>query len=311
MAAGYLHPAIPSDIQVLCGRTHGDLHLLNILIPGMTTKDPDLGAFQIIDLATATDFGSLTRDLVTMMLSAIATGLDDLPENRRQELIRHAVDAGRGDGAEPPFAVTTSMCATFTEVVGAAKGGWTESWHLQYWLTLQALGLAFTAYEGFSPTARWWFLQLASHAAGRVLTQFDPEPRIPGTVRLLENPFRASAGPVGSHPPVLPTDESALLSAYQKLEGLDPAGRERVQRLTELVDRAAAALGRDHERTLTFEIDLAERLEKISAKRALNRYAELYPRARAVLGAEDPITKSCERALRRWDLRRRAEEEDD
>ncbi|MCP2323029.1 hypothetical protein HDA40_001536 [Hamadaea flava] len=272
-AAGHWWDGTPPPIDVLSGRTHGDLHLLNVLIPVTPDGVPDLGAYRIIDLATARETGSLTRDLVTMLLSAIGGGLDSLPEDRWQPLIRHLLDLGRGDGPEPPFAVTTALCETFARTVSRTRTGSTGAWQLQYWLSLQALGLAFTAYARFRPAVRWWFFQLAAYAAGAALRVLAPGRVAPRTARLVPNPFQ-----VGQ----TATDQTGTpLSAYDR-------------KMPEPDDEAG----------LVALFNEAVRLEATDTALALRRYQQVFVRARSVLGADHQVTVRAEAALRRWDLRR-------
>jgi hypothetical protein len=303
-------------VDVVRGRAHGDLHLLNVLVPLAANGKALIPEFRIIDLATACTSGCLTRDLLTLMLSAIALNIDSLPERRLDELIDHVLTAGGRSGTETAFRVVTAVCTALQDGVSAAGQSLSGNLKLQRLLSTQAISLAFTAYERLSPRTRWWFLRLSCRAGLRLVEEIDPGAFIPARSHVLDDPFAPAAIAPDSAEPAPSTesraslDERLLMREYERIEHKDLDARDGPTQLRTLCERSRTILGWNHPLTLAFRHNLALRLDKTgSAKEAREVYAQTYAAARRALGDGHQITMSCERALGSRTLRRRAEEE--
>ncbi|WP_435250985.1 hypothetical protein [Streptomyces tendae] len=157
-------PATRRKIHCLVGRTHGDLHGDNILVP---TYDGivDAGRFRLIDLATYDGRAPLSRDLATLLISLCwreigespaeiqATFLTYLERNKRDEnldggmpgRVRKIIDALR----EPAFQFVVD------------NPGDPDQWHTQLKVSLLAQAMLHSAYESGTPDGRRWCARLA------------------------------------------------------------------------------------------------------------------------------------------------------
>src|SRR5262249_49329796 len=142
------------------------LHLDNVLLPVGPDGVPSVEAFTLIDLATFDEAGSLTRDPVRLMLSAIAKTFNSIADEYEEDLIRAVLDASPAvAGPEVPFAVAGAVRAAFGGAIEAQEAGLTPLWTAQFLLAVQAQALVFTSFLNQSARLRFWFLRLAAAAA--------------------------------------------------------------------------------------------------------------------------------------------------
>lgn len=155
-------PAGNYRLDVLTGRTHGDLHLGNVLIPEGDSRYPPLDRFQLVDLDTYQARQALTVDPVCLLLSGIAHQLPGLPVDRWRAVGDALVDSTRTDRTEPPFDLIGAVFSTTVRTIRGLAAGLTGDWTMQYRLSTLATALSFTAYSMLGPHRRAWFFRLAA-----------------------------------------------------------------------------------------------------------------------------------------------------
>ncbi|MCF2126078.1 hypothetical protein L1I79_06435 [Strepomyces sp. STD 3.1] len=169
-------PATQRSIHCLVGRTHGDLHGDNVLIPqydGIVDAD----RFRLIDLATYDPRAPLSRDLATLLISLCwreigesspdsqSTFLTYLENDKRDKRlddgmpgrVRKIIDALR----EPALKFVVD------------KRGDPEQWHRQLKVSLLAQAMLHTAYTSGTPDARRWCARLAGRLTRILLRPVD------------------------------------------------------------------------------------------------------------------------------------------
>lgn len=237
MASGRM-PGHDPEFTAVLGRTHGDLHGLNVLIPLDYNGSPRVEEFWLIDLAGSEETGSIMRDPVQLMLSVAAAGIGALSPQRRGDLIDAIVRSGGRTGPEVEFAVVSGVRSAVWPMAGSGGG------RTQYLLTVLALALWFTSFERLSPAARWWLVQLAAEAA---LEAVDDRPKWTKP-RAVRDPFAEARDHVESAAVEPDTTESLLALRYNEARRLDHSGRPRLAlRLFESVyAQARQSLGDGH-----------------------------------------------------------------
>jgi hypothetical protein len=271
-------------IDAMVGRRHGDLHLLNILVPQAPDGQAQLESFQIIDLDTYTPHGPLTSDPLFLLYSALARHLPGTPAEQWEPLLHWVVQPAGGQPNGVLFdLVTTAYASMETAVAGR---GWSGDWERQLRLSGLAIAAHFSGFGLLSPKLRLWFFRLAAHLGCHVLKDFSVP--IPADAPVLAVSFPMPDAPaaadvsgpavtrqVGLTTRTLPVDRlvarawrcwpteraqavrllgDAVTEAKQ-LAG-DDAGTGRVW-LEALLDDATQILGRDDPATLSILHELA------------------------------------------------------
>ena len=166
----------PARLIYIAGRTHGDLHQENALIPRAPdgTLKPD--DFRLVDLSTFDANAPLSRDPTMLILSIISSEVASLPARQSDPLLDYLVTS------EPK--ATTSLTPLMLRTVDAVRSavessvfftsGWEDNWQGQYLLSLQATALLFTTFSNLPVKARWWFFRLAARAATQSLSAPGP-----------------------------------------------------------------------------------------------------------------------------------------
>lgn len=172
-------PATRRKIHCLVGRTHGDLHGDNVLVPvydGIVEAD----RFRLIDLATYDGRTPLSRDLATLLISLCWREIGGSSASTQSTFLSYLERDKHGKHGGMPGRVRKIIDAlrepAFQFVVD--KHGDPEQWHTQLKVSLLAQAMLHSMYDGGTPDARRWCARLA----GR-LTRVLLGPPAPQTAR--------------------------------------------------------------------------------------------------------------------------------
>lgn len=320
-------PLAEFHIDAVVGRRHGDLHLLNILLPQAPGGQALLDSFQIIDLDLYTSHGPLTSDPLFLLYSALACHLPSAPAEQWAPLLDWVVNPAGGQPGGVLFdLVTTAYTSMATAVAGR---GWSGDWQRQQRLSGLALAVYFTGFSTLSPKLRLWFFRLAAHLGRRVLEDFGVPIATDAPVLAVSFPVVPAADvsgpkvprPVGPAARALqvdrlvarawrcwPTDRAEAVrllddavAEAKRLAGDDAeTGRGW---LDALLDDATQILGRDDPATLAMLHDLAEWTYRSGdAIAAVDLYQQAAKRRARVLGEFHADTERSERCSKRSTL---------
>lgn len=242
------HPELPDpEVSVLTGLAHRDLHLDNVLVPrrrGVVRAE----AYRLIDLSGFRHDAALTCDAATLLLSALAPVVrEPLPAAQQNALLNYVVNPRQSDlDAIAPEAAARVDCVRDT--AAEIMSGWHDPWTDQFLLSILAGALMFTAFTDLGEPARDWYVRLAAHAGGQLLstrgesvaaeTTELPPPVVPATpappsAAAAPTVFRPNTGTTRRNGEVTGTERrKALVLALEGVPAMaDPATREAVLRL--------------------------------------------------------------------------------
>lgn len=185
------------NVDYLAGNTHGDLHLANVLVPAPPRRGPRLAKIRLVDLSAYSENAPLTRDLVTLMLSALLSVVDKLPPDQAEALLDYVVT--------PQESFPTLFPQLYAEVVWSIykpgvdfAGSLGDEWRAQYLLSLAAHALIHSSYDNAGASGRWWYFRLAARAGAAFLASLPASPA-PGYPRLVKPPDELAVEP-SPHP---------------------------------------------------------------------------------------------------------------
>jgi hypothetical protein len=168
------HPVVGEVmLDVLVGRSHGDLHLENVLWRD-STSGPGRSRFYLIDMDTFRERVPLVRDQLNMVLAVVAQQWGKLDVGSRVKLLEFLVSLKRVNRTPPHLPPVFKMMRNAYVPTRRAVAGWPDWWK-QYLVAMQATALRFTSYVGLGPEARWWFFHLAARSASALLEELDIE----------------------------------------------------------------------------------------------------------------------------------------
>ncbi|WP_153813381.1 hypothetical protein [Streptomyces sp. SUK 48] len=157
-------PATRRRIHCLVGRTHGDLHGDNVLVPAYD-EIVDAGQFRLIDLATYDGRAPLSRDLATLLISLCWREIGESPAGTQSTFLTYLERDKRDKRLDSgmPSRVRKIIDAlrepAFQFVVD--RHGDPEQWHTQLKVSLLAQAMLHSAYESGTPDGRRWCARLA------------------------------------------------------------------------------------------------------------------------------------------------------
>ncbi|MBN0048413.1 hypothetical protein JS756_30790 [Streptomyces actuosus] len=180
-------------IDHLHGRTHGDLHLGNALVPLGPSGVPLWDEILLYDLGGFDATGPMNRDLVSMGLATVTDTVGGLSDAAAHALLEFFLSPNDHDAPQDQF------MRPVWEIHrrGTAKAGpeWSMEWHAEYLLTLAARALVHTSYDDAGQRGKLWFLRLAA----RALQLF------------MNRPEQVTAAPSGwRRPDAVPAGENAV-----------------------------------------------------------------------------------------------------
>ncbi|GAB3063366.1 hypothetical protein [Micromonospora schwarzwaldensis] len=162
-------------IRYLRGRSHGDLHGGNLLIPATVDGTPRPSTFCMIDLESYESWAPLTRDpsalLMSMVLRWVAPrpGPDGawplgLPTRQAEPLLRYLVRPDQSPPSQLPRALADVVRLHHEAGMAYAEhGNWRPEWRTPHRLSLAAHALAATTYDNVRTDAAQWCFRLAAH----------------------------------------------------------------------------------------------------------------------------------------------------
>ena len=272
-------------LDVLVGRAHLDLHVRNAVVPVDAAGRVQIEEFQLIDLATYSGAGPLTADPASLLLSALAPSLADLPSSRWPAVL----DAVVQPDVDSPLAVVPATRRTLV------ADGWAGPWRRQYLLSVVAAALRSTTFSLYDAALRWWYFQLAARAAAEVFRELGVRGQ-PADAPLVENVFATVPAP----PAVADTTVRAdleLAHAAGRARGPDAA----LALLAELLDRALLSLGPTHQDTLdvryAYAVWTSRRPGPGQKDEGWRLMREVYGSLCATLGPDHPKARKCRKAL--------------
>jgi tetratricopeptide (TPR) repeat protein len=170
-------PAAQESIDYLVGRTHGDLHGDNVLVPEHKgTVHP--AEFRLIDLATYDAKAPLSRDLATLLISLcwreIGASTPDSQATFLAYLESDRPDEGLADGMQGKVRkIIDALREPALQFV--IEQGWDpEEWPRQLKVSLLAQAMLHSAYTTGTPDARRWCARLAGRLTRDLLGLVGP-----------------------------------------------------------------------------------------------------------------------------------------
>ncbi|MEV6648765.1 NACHT domain-containing protein [Amycolatopsis sp. NPDC051371] len=187
-----------AEFPMLSGRTHGDLHIDNVLM--VAHPQVDDRKFFLIDLARYEPAGPVTRDPVHFVLHLLARhGVGKSVEHRGRliDLLLHPEDR-RAQDMLPAWVVKIVTAADSAGREWAKAPKLVDEWRVQTLLSLVGCSLRLLGRKSTKDEDRLWFLRLAARAAERFVASMADMPLAVGPVgQPASNQERPAAEPDG------------------------------------------------------------------------------------------------------------------
>ena len=251
-------PETRADIRYLAGRTHGDLHGDNVLVPVRNGR-VYAADFRLIDLATYDKRAPLSRDLATLLVSLSWREIGECSSDNQSAFLSYLERGYRDerlDGIVPGQVrkiIDAVREPAFTFVV--KQGQWDEDrWFRQVRVSLLAQAMLHSTYGSGTEEARRWCSRLACRLT-RILLGSTNSPAGHAMSFDAGNVMGAAESAATSRSAGLPLYESVFLDRTDQRRGLRAALKDPVTSLivvsgppgigkTALVREVLADLGR-------------------------------------------------------------------
>ncbi|WP_435153370.1 hypothetical protein [Micromonospora aurantiaca (nom. illeg.)] len=172
----------------LVGRTHGDLHADNILIP-VQDGTPVPAEFRLIDLAAYHARAPLSRDVAALLMALLVRRAGDCDLRIQDALLDYLLNDHRDNvlaqRVPPEVAELVDVLRTPTEEFVRE---WQDDWHAQLKVSVLAQAMLHAAYSSGTGGAQAWALRLAGRLTRRLLGSDTPSPDAPAVSVRLDRP---------------------------------------------------------------------------------------------------------------------------
>lgn len=177
-------------LQIFTGNIHGDLHMENILVRGR--PDQSEFSYRLIDLATYSSSGPLSRDFVNLFLSEVEHAISNFSASERVELLK-AITSNNHEVSNA-IAPVVDLWSAIKDVGSqqANARGVLDDWNLQITLSLAGAALQSASRSHRKLKDRLWFFELASLTLNSVLTHLNLLP-ISGDTCSVAGPAESAA----------------------------------------------------------------------------------------------------------------------
>ena len=195
------------SIDYLAGRSHGDLHLDNVLVLQRLSERLQPERFWLIDLSGYSSSAPLTRDPVMLMLSIVSKEFPMSP-GQQDALIDFVITPRVPEQA--PYALTRALRDTVWAIYERGRGwargqGWGGEWRAQYLLSVLSTALLYTSFDRVHAEGQRWFFRLAARAGAAFLKEQSVP--LPPTTPCHIGPGPPSAGPDGAGTTAVPRED--------------------------------------------------------------------------------------------------------
>lgn len=160
-----LEPVHGSTVAFLAGRSHGDLHVDNVIVPRVPGDGFDFDRVRLIDLSAFEPMAPLSRDVAALLLSlmfpAVRSGA--LPASP-PSLVHALTSASPAATAHRTF-VEDAVLSVRRSAVAQIDPGLHGMFHRQYLLSLIAQSIIYTSYSNAGDNGRRWYFSLGAAVA--------------------------------------------------------------------------------------------------------------------------------------------------
>ncbi|MGW7514375.1 hypothetical protein ACWGJ2_02125 [Streptomyces sp. NPDC054796] len=167
----------PTETDVFLGRSHGDLHVRNVLLP-RSEERVEAERFQLIDLGHYDGKGPLSHDPMRLLLSTAAEWLPGLvPHSAIRSGLAELMVTPLECPAPAPLAGYRAVAREIHRTAldwAAGRHSAPSDWRRQNHLVLAGLALRYAAREELDPGDRWWFVEVAALATRAFVDGADP-----------------------------------------------------------------------------------------------------------------------------------------
>ncbi|MBO4204888.1 hypothetical protein [Micromonospora echinofusca] len=158
------------EVEYLCGNTHGDLHVDNIIVPLAADGSPEYDQIRLIDLSGFDPSAPLSRDVATLLLSSILPTVQaGISEADTRTLVHLLTRTDRTGVKADSLAVARIVRAVHAAVAAGLGADLRRIFHAQYLLSLLAQAIVYTSYSNLGVAGRRWYFSLGVEAANAFL----------------------------------------------------------------------------------------------------------------------------------------------
>ncbi len=146
----------------LTGPVHGDLHTGNVLVP-LDGGSAAPQRYRLVDYPGYRPDGPLSRDVATLLMSAVVPWFARLGDEQREWMLRYLVAPGDAARAYLPPLVPALIDGVHSAAAGPfAPGGWQDTWHDQLQLSVCAAAVLHSGLAALPAATRWSCFRLAA-----------------------------------------------------------------------------------------------------------------------------------------------------
>jgi hypothetical protein len=160
-----LESGLATKVDFLAGRSHGDLHVDNVIVPCPPDGGFDFDRIRLIDLSAFDPRAPLTRDIAALLLSLIFSAVRSGALSTQGPSLVDILTSAAPRAAAHLTSLQHAVLSVRSSAIAQVETRLRELFHRQYLLSLIAQSIIYTSYRNAGDSGRRWYLLLGSAAA--------------------------------------------------------------------------------------------------------------------------------------------------
>ncbi|MFF5076097.1 hypothetical protein ACFY36_03530 [Actinoplanes sp. NPDC000266] len=160
-----LDEELSTKVEFLAGRSHGDLHVDNVIVPVSPGGAFDFDDIRLIDLSAFDPMAPLSRDIAALLLSLIFPAVRGGALPSQDPSLADALTSEAPLSADHGTALERLLISVRSEAIGQIENRLHGIFHRQYLLSLIAQSITYTSYDNAGESGRRSYLWLGATAA--------------------------------------------------------------------------------------------------------------------------------------------------
>ncbi|MEH1031566.1 hypothetical protein V6W11_27835 [Micromonospora profundi] len=159
-----LYSELTTMVEFLAGKSHGDLHLDNVVVPCTPDGHLNFDHIRLIDLSAFNPMAPLSRDVVALLLSLLLPAVRSGALSTQSPSLAHALTSA-APVVSHPSSLERAALSIRSDVISQIESRLHGLFHRQYLLSLIAHSIIYTSFENVGDSGRRWYFALGAAAA--------------------------------------------------------------------------------------------------------------------------------------------------
>lgn len=160
-----LESKLADAVEFMAGRSHGDLHVDNVIVPRTQTGGYDFNNIKFIDLSGFDAMAPLSRDVASLLTSLVLAVARSGPSPVQTAALFGLLTSATPSLGGKPNDLERAILAARRSALMQIDARFHQTFHRQFLLSLIGQAIIYTSYDNVGSGGRHWYFALGAAAA--------------------------------------------------------------------------------------------------------------------------------------------------